>query len=92
MAYIIARDWKIIAEKLNISNYDISRIISSEDGLVRQAIRMLEMWRILDSVVMTSESPLLKLCDISESLRCHNTLVEWSKAYENNSNEFIFTG
>ncbi|CAC5381785.1 unnamed protein product [Mytilus coruscus] len=91
IAYIIARDWKIIADKLNLSNYDISRIISSEDGLVRQAIRMLEMWRIVDAVVMTSESPLTKMCDISKSLNCHDSLVEWSKEYEKNSNDFILT-
>ncbi|XP_071173539.1 uncharacterized protein [Mytilus edulis] len=87
IAYIIARDWKIIAEKLNFSNYDISRIISSEDGLVRQAMRMLEMWRIVDAVVMTPESPLRKLCKISESLICVNALIEWLKEYEKNAND-----
>ncbi|CAC5381783.1 unnamed protein product [Mytilus coruscus] len=91
IAYIIARDWKIIAEKLNFINNDISRIISSEDGLVRQAMRMLEMWRILDAVVMTPESPLIQLCDISKSLNCHNTLVEWSNEYGKNSNDTILT-
>ena len=79
IAYIIARDWKTIAQNLGLSNDDICKIITTEIGLTRQTLRMLDTWRFSDVAVLSSVSPVVNLCNATKMLKCTEELQDLIK-------------
>jgi hypothetical protein len=75
MAYAIAADWEPMAKKLGFSNDDINQIKNDQPGMVRQTLRMLDIWRLSTAAIQKGTNLMKSLHDTARSAQCGAKLL-----------------
>ena len=75
MAYAIAADWEPMAKKLGFSNDDINQIKNDQPGMVRQTLRMLDIWRLSTVAIQKGTDLIKSLHDTARSAQCGAKLL-----------------
>ena len=75
MAYAIAADWEPMAKKLGFSNDEINQIKNGQPGMVRQTLRMLDIWRLSTAAIQKGTNLMKSLHDTARSAQCGAKLL-----------------
>jgi hypothetical protein len=75
MAYAIAADWEPMAKKLGFSNDEINQIKNGQPGIVRQTLRMLDIWRLSTVAIQKGTDLIKSLHDTARSAQCGAKLL-----------------
>jgi hypothetical protein len=75
MAYAIAADWEPMAKKLGFSNDDINQIKNDQPGMVRQTLRMLDIWRLSTAAIQKGTNLMKSLHETARSAQCGAKLL-----------------
>ena len=75
MAYAIAADWEPMAKKLGFSNDEINQVKNGQPGMVRQTLRMLDIWRLSTVAIQKGTDLIKSLHDTARSAQCGAKLL-----------------
>ena len=75
MAYAIAADWEPMAKKFGFSNDEINQIKNGQPGIVRQTLRMLDIWRLSTVAIQKGTDLIKSLHDTARSAQCGAKLL-----------------
>ena len=75
MAYVIAADWETMGTKLGFINDEINRIKNGQTGMVRQTLRMLNIWRLSTAIIQKETDLIKSVHDTARSVQCGAKLL-----------------
>jgi len=76
MAHAIAADWETMAKTLGFSNDEMNQIKNGQPGMIRQTLRMLNIWRLSIAAIQKWTDLIKSLHDTARSVQCCAKLLE----------------
>ncbi|XP_063419422.1 uncharacterized protein LOC134702448 [Mytilus trossulus] len=78
MAYCLADDWEIMAEKLKLDKSIVCEIKDTQKNPVRQCLKMLDLWRLSDVAIIKGTDVVKHLYKCAKAAGCGSKLLNLS--------------
>ena len=75
LAYCLAEDWEVMAKKLGLGQTVINEIKSTHKKLIRQSLKMLDIWRLSDAAILKGTDLIKYFYECAKSAKCSSKLL-----------------